>query len=182
MIMPNREKRTTLRTVRLTVSLDELLRKDAGDKNMNVNALIYSVLEKYAEWDRSTEHFGFIEIQGEIFGRILELCEDDKLAVIAQELGARIPKETSFFWFKEANLESLLKSYSLFSKYSQLYHFQIKVQEEHYTLIFSHKLGEKWSRYLQYSVGKAIKSVTGVVPENNTNTRSVVFKFRVRQN
>jgi biotin-(acetyl-CoA carboxylase) ligase len=48
-------KKTLLRIIRITQELEDLLQKDAKLKRISVNALISSIMTKYAEWDRYRE-------------------------------------------------------------------------------------------------------------------------------
>ena len=84
--MPNKEK-TLIRTVRISKSLDSLLRKDAKTKRITVNALISSIMTKYAEWDRYNERFGVISIKRDAFKSILATIEDDKIIRVSKEIG-----------------------------------------------------------------------------------------------
>ncbi|HKR74034.1 MAG TPA: hypothetical protein VJR94_07975 [Candidatus Nitrosocosmicus sp.] len=45
-------KKTVLKTIRITQELDNLLQKDAKAKGMNVNSYINSIFTKHTEWDR----------------------------------------------------------------------------------------------------------------------------------
>jgi hypothetical protein len=54
------EKKTLLRTIRITHELEDILQRDAKFKRISVNALISSIMTKYAEWDRYRERFDAI--------------------------------------------------------------------------------------------------------------------------
>jgi len=174
-----REKRTTLRAIRLTQDLDNVLREDAKAKNLSVNALVYSILTKYAEWDRFAEKFGFITIAQETFDRALELVEDEKLAKLGQELRARLLKEILFFWFKEANLKTLLAFISLFAKYSELIQCEIEAEGKKYAIIYHHNMGQNWTTFTKCYVCEAIRTVVGTAPECESSKREMVFRFHV---
>ena len=58
--MVRENKKTVLRTIRLSKGLDELLQKDAISKRITVGALIFTILTKYSQWDRYTEKFDMI--------------------------------------------------------------------------------------------------------------------------
>ncbi|MFY9797895.1 MAG: hypothetical protein WAJ93_19575 [Candidatus Nitrosopolaris sp.] len=49
--MVRENKKTMLRTIRLSKSLDDLLQKDANSKRITVGALISSILTKYSGTD-----------------------------------------------------------------------------------------------------------------------------------
>src|SRR5215471_14455733 len=99
--MADKEK-TLIRSVRISTALDTLLRKDAKSKRITVNALISSIMTKYAEWDRYNERFGVISIKRDAFRSILRMIEDDKLTRVSKEIGTQIPKQFILFWFKKS--------------------------------------------------------------------------------
>jgi hypothetical protein len=99
--MVRENKKTVLRTIRLSKGLDELLQKDAKSKRITVGAMISAILTKYSQWDRYTEKFDMITLRQETIRAILEATEDDALIRKAREIGAKIPKEFLMFWFKK---------------------------------------------------------------------------------
>ena len=99
--MVRENKKTVLRTIRLSKGLDELLQKDANSKRITVGALISTILTKYSQWDRYTEKFEMITLRQETIKAILEATEDEALIRKAREIGAKIPKEFLMFWFKK---------------------------------------------------------------------------------
>ena len=87
--MANEEK-TLIRSVRISKALDTLLRKDAKTKRITVNALISSIMTKYAEWDRYNERFGVISIKRDAFRSILGMIEDDKIIRVSKLINSEI--------------------------------------------------------------------------------------------
>lgn len=158
------KKKTVLRTVRLTRNLDELIQKDAKEKNLSVNGLVNRIVTKYVEWDRYISKFGFISIANETFQDILEQVDDEKIENIAKELGQQMPQAVTLFWFKELSLETFLKTITLYSKYSGLHRIEIE-RDEDCVITFHHNLGEKWSVFLRHFISQFVESAVGVVPE-----------------
>jgi hypothetical protein len=85
--MGRENKKTVLRTIRLSKGLDELLQKDTNSKRITVGALISRILSKYSQWDRYTEKFE-ITFRQETLKTILEATEDEALIRKAREIGA----------------------------------------------------------------------------------------------
>jgi hypothetical protein len=116
--MVRENKKTVLRTIRLSKGLDELLQKDANSKRISVGALISTILTKYSQWDRRyAEKFDMITFRQETMRAILEATEDEALIRKAREIGAKIPKEFLMFWFKKTDLESYLQYLELLCNY-----------------------------------------------------------------
>lgn len=70
----NRQK-TVTRTIRIPAHLDDILQKDSKEKRSTTNALISSILTKYAEWDRYVESFGFISMPRNGFKLIIDALD-----------------------------------------------------------------------------------------------------------
>ena len=102
-------RKTVLRTIRLSKGLDELLKKDADSKRITVGALISTILTKYSQWDRYTERFDMITFRQETLKAILEATDDNVLIKKAREIGMKVPKEFLMFWFKKADLKTYLQ-------------------------------------------------------------------------
>jgi hypothetical protein len=85
--MVKENRKTGLRTIRLSKGLDELLQKDANSKRITVGALISTILTKYSQWDRYTEKFEMITLRQETIKAILEATQDEALIRKAREIG-----------------------------------------------------------------------------------------------
>ena len=164
-----------MRTVRLTRNLDELIQKDAKEKNLSVNALVNNIMTKYSEWDRYISKFGFISIASETFQAILEEVDDEKIEKIAKELGQQMPQAVTLFWFKELSLETFLKTITLYSKYSGLHKIEIE-RDEDCVITFHHELGEKWSVFLRYFISQFVESAVGVIPKVKTTDSLIIVR------
>jgi hypothetical protein len=173
-----RKKKTVLRTIRLTQELDDVLRRDAQQNGVSINTHINVILTKYMEWDRFIAKFRFISIANETFQSILEEADDNKLENIASELGNSMPKAVTMFWFKELNLETFIKTISLFGKYSWLHKNEVEFKEGKCIITFHHELGRKWSTFLRYFISGFVKSAMGVVPQTDVTDNRVVVSFR----
>jgi hypothetical protein len=105
--MVKENKKTVLRTIRLSKELDELLQKHADSKRISVGALLFTILTRYSQWDRYTEKFDMITLRQETIKAILETTEDEALIRKAREIGAKVPKEFLMFWFKKQTLNHI---------------------------------------------------------------------------
>jgi hypothetical protein len=146
--MVRENKKTVLRTIRLSKGLDELLQKDANSKRITVGALISTILTKYSQWDRYTEKFDMITLRQESIRAILEATEDDALIKNARETGSKIPKEFLMFWFKKIDLNSYLQYLELLCNYGGFARYEFESNGRVYVITFLHNMGEKWSLFL----------------------------------
>ena len=174
--MPSEEK-TLIRTVRISKSLDTLLRKDAKTKRITVNALISSIMTKYAEWDRYNERFGVISIKRDAFRSILAMIEDDKIIRVSKEIGNQIPKQFILFWFKKTTLETYLEYMSLVCRYAEFAQYEIDTDGTNYTMTLLHDLDEKWSLFLKNWIEQGMKTTVGIIPLFDVSKNSVIVRF-----
>ena len=176
-VLKAKTRKSLLRTVRITPELDEILQKDAQAKRVSVNALLTTILTKYAEWDRYTERFGYLTISKDLFTSVLGAADNDRLTQAALDLGNRLPKEIILFFFKELNVDTFLAYMTLTCKYGHIAENEVETQGRNYTVTIHHDLGEKWSNYLQHFVGQTMKNQIGISPKFEVIQNSLVTRF-----
>jgi len=174
-----RQKKTVLRTVRISEELDRILQKDAKVNRTSVNALISSILEKYAVWDRYTEKFRYISIPTTIFRALLDLADENALATVAERLGVELPNEITSFWFRKFNLETYLQYISNSSEYGNTLEAEIESEGGNYTISIHHEYGKKWSTALKHYHDKAIRTYFKTIPQFETTENTVTMRFQV---
>ena len=177
--MSTKQKKTIIRTVRLTRELNAILEKDAELQRTNFNALISSILTKYAEWDRYAERFGHISIPQTLFRAILDLTDENALATLAERLGVELTNEIVSFWFKKTSEETLLKFLSIVCEYGKAGRFESEVEGRDRTFNIRHDYGKKWSTFLEHYSDKAIRNYSKVMPQFETTDSAVTVRFRV---
>jgi hypothetical protein len=175
--MSKENKKTVLRTIRLSKGLDELLQKDAKVKRISVGALISTILTKYSEWDRYTEKFDMITLRQETISAILEATEDEILIKKAREIGVKIPKEFLMFWFKKTDLKSYLQYLEFLCNYGRFARYELEVTANGHIITLLHNMGEKWSLFLQYVIEEGIKTTIGRLPRIEVNKGSLVIRI-----
>jgi superfamily I DNA and RNA helicase len=169
-------KKTVLRTIRLSKGLDELLQKDGNSKRITVGALISTILTKYSQWDRYTEKFDMITFRHETLRAILEATEDEILVRKAREIGAKIPREFLMFWFKKTDLESYLRYLELLCNYGGFARYELEVDGRSYVITL-HNMGGKWSLFLKYVIEEGILSTIGIMPRFEVDQGSLIIRI-----
>ncbi len=183
--------KSVVRTIRISRDLDVLLQEDANAKKLPVNALISSILEKYAEWDRLADSFGIIGVHHDVFTRILLAVTDERIGEIGSELGEMLGREARIFWFKKPNvepiptaltppanrLEEFLTAVSHHVRHTADCRWEIEWRAEECTVLYCHNLGLKWSLLFRHFVSTAAKALLGVLPVCETTEHAVLFRF-----
>ncbi len=174
--MKTRQK-TVTRTIRIPDHLDNILQKDSKEKRSTTNALISSILTKYAEWDRYTESFGFISLPRSGLKLIMESLDDETIKQIAEKIGSTQGKELIMFFFKKLTLDTFVSAISLFSKYAGFGSYEIESNGRDHTVVLHHELGRKWSIYIAHLMSQGLKSTLGISPRFQIAENPVVFEF-----
>ena len=170
-------KKTLLRTIRITKELEDLLQRDAKLNRISVNALISSIMTKYAEWDRFRERYATISLSPHGLCAFLESVDDEKIEIISRELGASLTREFILFVFKKINLETYLSYLSLLCRYGGFAHLEIENEGRDYTITLLHTMGNKWSNYLMNVIDEIMKNDLSIVPRFDITKNAVVVRF-----
>lgn len=160
---PLREKKrikTVLRTFRIPQNLNDILESEAGSRGISPNALVSSIITKFANWDRFAERFGCICVTQELFKTIFEHVPDEELAVIAENNAVRITKEALMFWYKQSTADAFLTYLDSRCKYAGFGEFEYqKRQGGQCVFALHHRLGEKWSAFLKQYFDKTMRII-----------------------
>jgi hypothetical protein len=176
-VMSAKRNPTLLKSIRITESTNDLLKKDAAVKRTTTNALIQSILTKYLEWDRQAQRYGFISLTHDTFKTILDKIDEQKLVDASRELGARVPKDIILFWYGKTGVQGFLKYISLLSDYATFAQFEIARDGQNYIVTAHHNFGLKWSNYLKSFLETGLKSTTGIDGSTEVSRNSVALTF-----
>ncbi len=173
------KKKSVLRTVRLSQELEALLQADAESKRTSLNALITTILMRYAEWDRFADKFGVVTLSADLFRALIEGSSDVELERIANDFGPRLPNEAMLFWFKKADLDTFLRYLSLNSRYGNLGEYELEVDGRNHKISIRHDYGENWSKFLRFFLGSILEKSLGLAPRFRVTRNGVLISFTV---
>lgn len=170
-------RKTALRSFRISQEADEVLQREAAARGLSVNALVSQIFQKFVEWDRFAERYGFVSIQRDGFQAMHEAMGEDKLLQMAREIGSRNPREASLFWFKRVDLEAFLAWLSLQCKYAKIAEYEMERVGKKHSITLHHALGERYSLFLGTWCDQALRTIAHVNPKFETTKNSVVISF-----
>jgi hypothetical protein len=170
-------KKTVLRSIRLSGDHDEVLDEEAKRKGVSVNFLLTSIITKYVEWDRFAERFGFVYVTRQGFRSLFDLLSDETLVVHGKEVGSKNAPDITRFWFGKLNLETFFSFLALFSKYGAAFHYERQSSGRTHTVTFHHELGPRYNVVLVNYIDQAIRNIVGVAPRFETGNNSFIAIF-----
>src|SRR5215216_2604744 len=150
-------QKTVTRTIRIPSHLDTIIHTDSKERRSTANALISSILTKYAEWDRYTESFGFISLPRSGLKLIIESLDDEAIKQIAGQIGASQSRELIMFFFKKISLDTFVSVISLFYKYAGFGSYEIESNGREHTVVLHLELSRKWSIYVPYLMSEVLR-------------------------
>jgi hypothetical protein len=171
-------KKTVLRSIRLSSDHDKVLEVEAEKRGASVNSLLTSIITKYVEWDRFAERFGFVSTTRQGFKSIFDLFTDDALVLHGKVMGSSNAPDITRYWFGKLNLGTFYLFLDLFSKYSGLFHFERQSSGRIHSINFHHELGPRYNVVLVNYVDQAIRNIVGVIPkfESGNNSFNATFE------
>lgn len=174
----NLKGKSTTRTLRIPKHLDEMIEKDSSSKRISVNALVSSLITKYSEWDRYVESLNFISIPTDGLGLLINCVEDDQIENIGKQIGSNHVQEFMMMWFKKISLDSLFEGLSIFCRYSGMASYDMEIiDNREYVVTMHHRLGRKWSIFIESILKEGIKKTLGLSPVFENTESSIAFRL-----
>lgn len=173
------ERRTVLRTIRLSESLARSLQKEAADEGTTVNADINSIISRHFDWHKKTREFGIAEIPKPLLRSLLEGCGDGTLARIGREVGPALWKEIAEFWIQDSSPDRILDLEASWSKLNPNFQTRVTREEDEYTITMRHDLGPRWSIITKNALQEFVKQSFHVEPRITQGESVVTARFKV---
>lgn len=170
-------KKTVLRTIRLLEPLDEIVQMEAKEKGLSPNALLSSVITKYAEWDRFAERYGFVSLSKEFLRSTFGLTDATK---IAEESAAKVSQELKNqvdFFFDEVNLSNFVLMLSMWAKYGRLFALSTKKERDAVFIMLHHDFGYEYSRLFSLAIDEILRKEFKSRAEIDASDTTVTIKF-----
>ena len=172
------ERKTRLKTIRLSESLERSLVKEAADEGTTVNAYVNSVLSRHLNWDKKLEEFGIAEIPKSMLKSLLEGCNDETLARIGRESYA-VRKEMAEFFFQDSSPDGILNLLATRSRFNPKNQTRVTKEEDNYTIVMRHDFGPKWSIIVKNGLEGLVKQSFHAEPRISQGESVITARFKV---
>jgi len=170
---------TITRTFRLESDVLSRLGEIVGRDGGTINALVNSILKKYAFVDCNMERYGIITLSRGTFIEMLNCLEDEVIILIAQKCS------TNFLEFSEQL--SLPNGFPAFCHIMKNYlcdvakwaNYQELITSYKEQIILTHNYGEKWSLFLKHYVWRLLTEYKLGIPLDQIKVmkNSIVIPF-----
>jgi len=173
------ERKTRLKTIRISESLARSLEKEATDEGTTVNANVNSILDEHIVWHKKAQEFGFAAIPKQLFKSMLEGLDDETLARIGREVLPSVWKEIAEYWSGDSSPDGILNRLTERSKFTPHFRTRITREEGAYTIVMHHDFGPKWSIVTKNALQEFVKRSFHVEPRISVGESIVTSHFKV---
>jgi hypothetical protein len=174
------ERKTVLKTIRISDSLASSLQQEAADEGTTVNADINSILNRHFTWDKKVKEFGFVTIPKLTFMSVIDGLDDETLARIGRQVVPAMFEEMAQLWFQESTPEKILEAISTRFKFDALIRVSISKEEDLYTVVLRHDLGPKWSILSESAARELVKRFLHAEPQVSRGESVVTVRFKLK--
>ena len=168
-------------TLRLPNHILEILKKEADQKDLTLNALVTKILNKNIAFEMHVNAVSSITMTHDLFMKMIEKMDESEIVEIAKE-GPKVIKKLFKILGLEYDLDHIIYSYfTIVSKYCGWYEFIHKVKHDRYRLVFNVVPESKWTRFVQVYVKTILESLKIRIDEESVNDTVIVFEFDLRR-
>jgi hypothetical protein len=170
---------TTTRSFRFDLDLAEVLDDEAERMGISVNALVGTILKRFAEFTRYLSKIDMIVINREFITSLLESHDERSVHTIGLKLGETVPRDTILFWKKELTETSVLEYIEkIICRYGHLGTYDEVSQSGDRTIVIRHRVGRKGSIFFEGYLSSALKNIIGRDAVFEVTDSSVKFNLR----
>jgi hypothetical protein len=173
------ERKTVLKTVRISESLARHLEKEAADEGVTVNADINAILSEHFEFNKKAREFGIASAPKSILMSLIEAVDDKEVARIGREVVPAVWKELAEFWSNDSSQEGILESLAMRSKFNPTNRTRVTRDEDTFTVVLHHDFGPKWSLLNKNALQEFVRSSFHVEPQMSVGESIVTARFKV---
>lgn len=176
--MSAKKKKTILRTIRLSEDIDDLLEKDAEGQNVSANALISKIMTRYVEWNRVIEKTSYVILSSMLFRALINEVSEQKLEEIGRNSLTEAVKELAMVEFGKTDLDTLLNTFSLVSKYVTGMRLNAPSSvDSRLTLVLYHDFGLKGGVLFRGFFDNIVRSEIGKSPTISVTEDVITVSF-----
>jgi len=169
-------RRSVLRTIRVTDSLDQVLTKEARERSVSVNTLANGILTKYCEWDKYQDKTHRVSIPQATVEILFGDASQETLVKAAKETGNRVV-EMGLFLFGASGPQTVIQYLELLGKYVGTFRLEEKVVGDVLVMEFYHGMGIQYSQYLSSAIQTALERAGAPRPEIDLANHVVSVKL-----
>jgi len=179
------DARTTsiTRSFRFESDVLGVLDEEAERMGISVNALVGTVLRRYAEFTRYLSKIDMVVINREVLTSLMEEMDEDDLYKLGLKLGETVLSDTVIFWKKEITERTVMEYIEkVICRYGHLGTYDEKqMPGGSLVMVIRHRLGKKGSRFLEGYLLSGLKNTLSINATFEATDSSVKCELHARR-
>jgi hypothetical protein len=175
------KRKTVTRTFRMDKEWDDVLQEEAKEQGLSVNTLMNKILRRYALFERWADKYEIIHIMPRTLERIVETASEESLAEAGRKEGSVRPIDSLTMMGHKANLESLaflVKEFYGGADFARWFHCDYHSGLGSDVFHLRHKLGNKWSIFIENYLASMFDSLLKMKVESKTMDQAVTITLK----
>ena len=141
-------RRIGTRIFRIDTEVAEQLDELAQKNKISVQVIANQALRKHVEYDAYAENFGLVTISKGLLKTFFSLMSEEQARALGRKSGEHEGVALVTFWFKDFNLENVIKSLDrVASHYNHNFEFEYTQDGQAYVAILRHDSGPRASAF-----------------------------------
>jgi hypothetical protein len=171
------------RSFRFENDVLSVLDEEAERMGISVNALVGTVLRRYAEFTRYLSKIDMVVINREVLTSLMEEMDEDDLYKLGLKLGETVLSDTVIFWKKEITERTVMEYIEkVICRYGHLGTYDEKqMPGGSLVMVIRHRLGKKGSRFLEGYLLSGLKNTLGINATFEATDSSVKCELHARR-
>ena len=157
-------KVTVARTIRLDPSIEDIIKQEAEQSGLTQAAVINRALRKYALFDKFADKIGSLTLSKETISRMLSFLSDEEAEIVGSitYFAGQNARQYMNLTVGGNTLGDFFTMLQVLSTYAHIYEFDHQLVGNKHRIVFAHRMGSKWSSFLQGSMQATLKEVFGI--------------------
>ena len=174
-------RRIETRIFRIDTEVAEQLDELAQKNKISVNVIVNQSLRKHVEYDAYSEKFGLVTISKGLLKTFFSLMSQEQARALGRKSGEHEGVALVTFWFKDFNLENVIKSLDrVASHYNHNFEFEYTQDGQAHVAILRHDSGPRASAFYAGFV-KSVFALLGTRVELEETEGQIVAKIFVQK-
>ena len=169
-------------TLRLQNEILEVLKREATQKDLTLNAFINKILNKNIAYEENVNAILNVVLPYDFFLLIVDKLTEHDITELAKKGPGIVKKLFNIIGF-QYDLEHVIQNYFVvIGKYCKWFEFSYKVSHDKYRLVFASDSTKKWVTFLRFYIKSILESMEIVITSESQHDGIVVFEFSNRSN
>jgi hypothetical protein len=176
------KKDTTVRTFRLNMEWDDILKEEAGNESITVSQLLNQIVRRYIIAQRFFNHSQSVNIEHKIFSPILEMLSEKEISDFGKLVGATSVREGVTKRGLPLDFDSVdYLIEEIYDRYSGWFKCNTYKNGSEYVFNLRHMFGRKWSLFIDSFMESMFMNLLDISVRSEVYDDSVLIRMPIRQ-